>query len=213
MTAPSDYTALDFSTLSDVMGMLEEIEGFKGLSSQDSPGWVYLYSQHHATIGYGFLLDGKSTNSLGAVLDAITFSGTVTLQDGRQVTYINNNVFEALGLIAEAEGQSVPAMSVSQVLTYFNTLVNKYEGTVDPPATLQKYLNNALQDLFSGYIPNSDPVGYPPTEPPPNSPFGAAAPPTFVMTEQQAVTQFSKYTSTRTRALSTSRSSGFSRAA
>lgn len=88
MTAPSDYTALDFSTLSDVMGMLEEIEGFKGLSSQDSPGWVYLDSQHHATIGYGFLLDGKSTNSLGAVLDAITFSGTVTLQDGRQVTYI-----------------------------------------------------------------------------------------------------------------------------
>jgi RTX calcium-binding nonapeptide repeat (4 copies) len=153
MTAPTGYTTgLSAQILSELFGYLQRQEGFgETVRPRITPGYVYMDSQGHATVGYGFLLDGTPPNSLGAVLDAMTYSGTVTLQNGQQITYSNENVFQAAAKAATAQGLAVP--SVNTIVSYFSTLVQDFQTQNNPPQALQSYLDQALQDYFEGHFP------------------------------------------------------------
>lgn len=96
------------SALKSMLGLLELVEGY---GQTGEPGQLYIDSQGHPTIGYGFNLDQQ--NVLTAVLDGLLPAGTDYVAGGN-----NQNVFVA-GAQA-AENSNLPVMSVGQVIAYFS---------------------------------------------------------------------------------------------
>jgi len=80
MSVPSGYMFLSGQALDDTFGLLENLEGFEATykgtsgSAHTQPGFVYIDTSQHASIGYGFNLNEATSNSLGAVLNEITVS-------------------------------------------------------------------------------------------------------------------------------------------
>jgi hypothetical protein len=186
----ASYTYLTAGTLGDLFGFLEKVESFgetASLPNVPSPGRIYIDPSWHATIGYGFALDGQlqynrngaliNATALGAVLDAMTFTSSqpVTLVGGQTVTYSDANVFAAAAEAAEAMGTTAP--SATEIVQYFSGLIQKYESYGQ--GQLQTYLDEALQDFYLGVVPTG--TGPPPTpkDPPPV---------TFTMTPAEAGT-------------------------
>lgn len=125
--------------LSNILGLLEMVEGY-GLTG--APGRLYIDSQGHPTIGYGFNLDQQ--NVLGAVLDALLPPGTHYVAGGN-----NQNVFTVGAQAAENAGLTV--MSVQQVIGYFSWLVGQYGSKSIPTlGSLQDDLTFALQQFYAG---------------------------------------------------------------
>jgi YD repeat-containing protein len=147
MSAPQSYgLGLPGLTLTDLWGLIEELELFKGS--------VYNDTANNPTIGYGFNLtelgpNGTNvTNTLGAVLDQLSYSVTVG-----SVNY-TGNVFQVAAAQAAATGQPPP--SVASIVNYFENIALSVKATLGTPSdyrNLQQELNWALQSFFVGQGP------------------------------------------------------------
>ena len=127
------------SALKSMLGLLELVEGY---GQTGEPGQLYIDSQGHPTIGYGFNLDQQ--NVLTAVLDGLLPAGTDYVAGGN-----NQNVFVA-GAQA-AENSNLPVMSVGQVIAYFSWVVGQYgTSSIRTLGKLQDDLTYALQQFYAG---------------------------------------------------------------